>query len=56
MKILVNLIKPELLITLIDLALSLIETAVKTSSTDWDDKNILPIVTKLRGALNIAKL
>lgn len=38
--------------SIIGLAVVAIETAVKSSQTDWDDKVILPTLEKLKNALN----
>lgn len=53
LRLLVAMVRPELVISLMNLALQMIESGIKSSSTDWDDKNILPIVKKLRSALEI---
>jgi hypothetical protein len=47
----ISMIRPELIFSLINLSLTAIESAVKSSSTEWDDKAILPIVEKLKKAL-----
>ncbi len=51
LRLLVSLFRPELVFSLVKTALQVIESAVKSTSTDWDDKNILPIIKKLKQAL-----
>lgn len=50
-RLLIAVLRPELVISILKMALELIESAVVSSSTDWDDKTILPIIKRLRGAL-----
>ena len=42
-KLLVNLINPTLIFQVVKLFLGFIREAIKSSKTDWDDKNILPL-------------
>jgi hypothetical protein len=53
LRLVVALFKPELVFSLVNLALQMIESAIKSSSTDWDDKNLLPMVQKLRKAMEM---
>ena len=48
-----KLLKPELLIEIADKVLDLVEDKVEESSTDLDDKIILPLCEKIREAFNI---
>ena len=48
-----KLLKPELLIEIADKVLDLVEDKVEESSTDLDDKIILPLCEKVREAFNI---
>lgn len=52
-KLFIGLINPEMLLTVIKLMLAVVSEAVKSSETDWDDKNILPIIDKLQKALGL---
>jgi hypothetical protein len=52
-KLVIGLINPDLIISLVKLILGVLEQAIKSTSTDWDDKNILPIVEKLKKALGV---
>lgn len=51
LRLLIGLIKPELVFSIVNIALQAIKSAVKSSQTDWDDKVILPIIEKLEKAL-----
>lgn len=50
-KLLIGMINPELIKSLVGILLSMVEAAVKSTETDWDDKNIMPIVDKLKKSL-----
>ena len=52
-KLVIGLINPDLIISLVKLLLGVVEQAIKTTKTDWDDKNILPIIEKLKKALGV---
>lgn len=52
-KLIIGLINPELILTVVKLLLGVVSEAVKSTKTDWDDKNILPIIEKLRKALGV---
>jgi len=50
---LLKLLKPEMLIEIADKVLDLVEDRVEATSTDLDDKIILPLCKKIREAFNI---
>lgn len=52
-KIIIGLINPELIVSLVKLILGVAEQAIRSSKTDWDDNNILPILETLKKALGM---
>ena len=50
-KLIIGLINPQLIFTLVKLLLGIIEGAIKTTKTEWDDKTLLPVLEKLKKAL-----
>jgi hypothetical protein len=53
MSMLLKLLKPEMLLGVADKVLDMVEDKVEESSTDIDDKIILPLIEKIREAFNI---
>ena len=51
--ILLKLLKPELLLEVADKLIDMIEDKVEATSTDLDDKIVLPLCEKIREAFNI---
>jgi len=52
-KAMAEIISPENVKKVIDMAFDQVEAKVKDSSTQWDDVVVLPILAALRSALNV---
>ena len=50
MRLVVAILNPAMIGSIVNIALASLEAAIKSSSTDWDDKNLLPILNKLKNA------
>lgn len=52
-RLLIAVVNPDVIFSIVRLAITALKAAIKSSSTDWDDKAILPILEKLEKALNV---
>ena len=50
-RLLMAVLNPEMILSIVRIAISALESAVKSTSTDWDDKLIMPVLEKLKKAL-----
>lgn len=46
-------VNTEVITSIVKLALSALKAAVKSTSTDWDDKVLLPLIDKVENALKL---
>lgn len=52
-RLLMAILNQEMIVSIVRIAISALESAVKSSSTEWDDKIILPILEKLKKGFGV---
>lgn len=52
-RLLISMVNADLIKSVVVSALGFLEAAIISSSTDWDDKTLLPVLKKLKDAMSV---
>ena len=53
LRLIMAMVNSDVIVSIVKIALNALKAAVKSSSTDWDDKILLPIIEKVQKTMGV---